>query len=589
MFRIQSAKRIAQKVVQHRATFSNLGPSLAVASASSWKAEGKEGWRGNMFFGGVALLTAAASCFYAECEVEEKEHHKHVYNIPAFLKELRSVVREDQLELDLGERRSRGKPWSSYHTIEEFPHVIVLPETTEEVSKVVKLCNKFRIPIVPFGGGTSLEGQILALKGGISLDFNNMKRVVSLNENDLDVTVQAGLGYIELNDYLRPKGLWFPLDPGPGASIGGMCACRCSGSTAVRYGSMRENVLSLTAVLANGDIVTTGTRARKSSAGYDITRLFIGSEGTLAIVTEATLKIHGIPKISRAIRITYPQPDGIHRAASTARDTLNCGVTVGRCELLDKAMVQVLNIANQSQQVVQKAGGVSIALPWKEATTVLYEITGLSEANVAEQAQVVLDIAKKHGGQDFTFFSDVDDCRELWRIRKECIWSSMSVFDDRDLMITDVCVPLSHLPTLITETRKAIDATPLPCQILAHAGDGNFHVLIFFKSGDPNEVKIARQLADQMATRAIEMGGTCTGEHGIGTGKKHLLKKEFSENTIQLMQKIKTTLDPHNLLNPGKVLDWPDNAGATSSPSTTACKHAEKDAAKGCECSRGNH
>lgn len=506
-------------------------------------------------FGSMALMIGLLAS-KAECDFQAQSQ---AYDIDGFVRDLRVSLRDDQIQLDLSERQTRGKPWNSYHHIEEIPHIIVLPESTEQVSVVVKLCNKYSIPIVPFGGGTSLEGQTLALKGGVSLDFNQMKGIVALNEQDLDVTVQAGVGYIELNELLRPLGLWFPLDPGPGASIGGMCACRCSGSTAVRYGSMRENVLSLTAVLSTGEVIVTGARARKCSAGYDIARLLIGSEGTLGIITEATLKIHNLPKVSHAIRICYPSKQGIVHAANTAKDTLSCGVTIGRCELLDEEMIRIINASNAHR--IQPANDKSsVRLPWPESTTLLYEITGLSQASVAEQAQIILDIARKHGGQDIAFYSQEEDCKEVWKIRKECLWSAMSMYPDREPMITDVCVPLSHLPTLIMETKAVIERSPLPCQIIAHAGDGNFHVLIFFKPDDPKEVKMAKDMADAMALRAIELDGTCTGEHGVGVGKKHLLTKELNPEMIDLMQRIKHTMDPKHLLNPGKVIDVPDNA-----------------------------
>eukprot|EP01032_Pedospumella_encystans_P022359 gene22359-25332_t len=458
--------------------------------------------------------------------------------------ELLQFLAPHQIDDHIDERIQRGKPWNSYHKSQYIPELILLPESTEQVSKIVKLCHKYKVPVIPFGGGTSLEGQTLISPiGGVSLDFNHMKKVLELNEEDLDVRVEAGLGYVELNEILESKGLWFPLDPGPGASIGGMCACRCSGSTAVRYGSMRENVLNLTAVLPDGSIIKTGSRARKSSAGYDITRLLIGSEGTLAIITEATLKLHGIPKISHAVRISFP--GGVKDAAMTAKATLNCGVTVGRCELLDDNMVKIINQANP-----QNPQG-----PWLEHTTLLYEITGISPEAVAEQRDVVTAIAKKYGGTGIYTATSEAETKQFWKFRKECLWSAMSQYPDYEPMITDVCVPLTKLPDLIHETKLRIDRSTLPCPIIAHAGDGNFHVLIFFRPDHPNEVAEAKDIASNMALQAIALGGTCTGEHGIGVGKKDLLKTEMGENTINLMKLIKTTVDPENIMNPGKMLD----------------------------------
>jgi len=463
------------------------------------------------------------------------------------LQKLQGVLKPNQIELDLEERKLRAKAWSSYHKISSFPSAVIYPKSTNDVSEIMKICSAHHIPVVAFGGGTSLEGQTLTTQGGISLDFSRMKRVLALHEQDLDVTVQAGLGYVELNEILKPKGLWFPLDPGPGASVGGMCSCRCSGSTAVRYGSMRENVLSLTAVLADGTIIKTGSRARKSSAGYDITRLLIGAEGTLAVITEATLKIHGIPKFSNALRISFPK--GITDAACTARDSLNCGVTVGRCELLDDEMSKILNAANPNDFLGR----------WPEVTTLLYEVTGISEASVKEQTEVVKQIALKHGASRVETYSDEEEMKHLWKLRKECLWSAMSQFNDREPMITDVCVPLSNLPALITESKEYIKNISLPCPIIAHAGDGNFHVLIFFKPNDAKEVKQAKDFAHFMAERAIHLGGTCTGEHGVGIGKKELLRLEMGDDTIQVMRKIKKSLDEKGILNPGKVFDLPDS------------------------------
>lgn len=323
-----------------------------------------------------------------------------------------------------------------------------------------------------------------------------------------------------------------------------MCACRCSGSTAVRYGSMRENVLNVTAVLADGTIIRTGSRARKSSAGYDLTRLLIGSEGTLAIITEITLKLYGIPKYSSAMRISFPK--GVYDAACTARDSLSCGVTVGRCELLDDHMIKIVNAANSNNPI-----GV-----WPEHTTLLYEITGVSQNSVLEQSEIVKNIALKNGASNIEIYSRDEDCKLIWKTRKECIWSAMSQYPNREPMITDVCVPLSHLPNLINTSKELIQKTKLPCPIVAHAGDGNFHVIILFKPDDPEEVKEAKNLAKWMALEAIKLGGTCTGEHGIGVGKRELLEVEMGAETIKVMKDIKLTLDRTEILNPDKVLHF---------------------------------
>jgi len=494
----------------------------------------------------IGLLLYSISTYTSNDNNNNNNNNNNVNNIilplslPSnFIKKLSEILKLDQIEDDEGERDVRAKPWNSYHSSKNKPHIIVFPESTEDVSKILKLCNEYKIPVIPFAGGTSIEGQTLTLNGGLSLDFSRMKNIIELNEGDLDITVQAGLGYIELNEILKNKGLWFPLDPGPGAAIGGMCACRCSGSTAVRYGSMRENVLNVKAVLPDGTIIKTGSRARKSSAGYDLTRLLIGSEGTLAVITEATLKLHGIPKYSYALKIAFPS---IKDAAATAAATLNCGVTVGRCELLDDTMVTIINKSNPNMK------------KWDESTTLMYEITGPSSSSVNEQLDIDKNIALKYGGKDFYTAKDENETKNLWKIRKECLWSAMSAYPDCEAMITDVCVPLTKLPELIDITRKEIDKSTLPCPIIAHAGDGNFHLLIMFHPNIESEAKEAKKIATDMAKRAIAMGGTCTGEHGVGTGKIQLLQEEMGQGSITMMEIIKNAIDPENIMNPGKIL-----------------------------------
>lgn len=386
---------------------------------------------------------------------EDEDNHSSNYLPVGFADSLKQFLHRDQIDFCNENLRSRGKPWSSFHTSPRNPQVIVTPHSTEEVSRILSLCSQYLIPVVPFGGGTSLEGQTLAIRGGLSLDMNAMKEVIHFSEQDMDATVQAGLGYVELNDILRSKGLWFPLDPGPGASIGGMCACRCSGSTAVRYGSMRDNVLGITAVLSDGTIVKAGSRARKSSAGYDLTRLLIGSEGTLAIITEVTLKLHSIPRISHAVRISFPN---VRSAAMTARDTLNCGVNIGRCELLDDSMVNILNMSNSNSKA------------WFESTTLLYEVTGLSFTAVNEQIQIIQSIAQSHGGFDIVTATDATETANLWKMRKECLWSTMSQFPQREAVITDACVPLSELPDIIDWAKSLVKSSSIPSPIIAHAG-----------------------------------------------------------------------------------------------------------------------
>lgn len=350
-----------------------------------------------------------------------------------------------------------------------MPDVVVRPCSTEEVSRVLRLCWAYRVPIVPYGGATSLEGHTLAPARGVSLDLNRMNRLLRVSAEDLDATVEAGLGYLDLNEKLAPKGICFPLDPGPGASIGGMCACRCSGSTAVKYGTMRDNVLGVTAVLADGTVIKTGTRARKSAAGYDLTRLLIGSEGTLGVITEVTLRLRRKPARAAAVRVCFPS---IRAAAACANATLQAGVEVGRCELMDEDMVRIINEANGFGD--------------PEATTLLYELVGPSEGEVAAQVARVKAVAEKHGGYGLKVSEDEADAVRMWRARKEALWSAGAAYPDRECMITDVCVPLSKLADLIGQTKDEIGQSFLPTPIVAHAGDGNFHAFIMFH---PEKVK----------------------------------------------------------------------------------------------------
>jgi D-lactate dehydrogenase (cytochrome) len=367
--------------------------------------------------------------------------------------------------------------------------------------------------------------------------MNRMNRILRVSIEDLDATVEAGLGYLDLNEALRDQGVHFPLDPGPGASIGGMCACRCSGSTAVKYGTMRDSVLSVTAVLADGTVLKTGSRARKSAAGYDLTRLLIGSEGTLGIVTEVTLRLRRKPKRSAAIRVCFPS---VREASAAASATLQAGVEVGRCELMDDHMVRIMNEMNGLRDT--------------EATTLLYEVVGISDVDVEGQMSLVEQVARKHGGYGILHSKDEANAVDMWRARKEALWAAQSAYPDREVMITDVCVPLSKLPDLIGQSKDKIRASSLPSPLVAHAGDGNFHAFIIFRPDRPEEVEEAKCLSAFMVKSALALDGTCTGEHGIGVGKIKYLEKEFGTGALQTMAAIKRALDPYNLLNPGKVL-----------------------------------
>ncbi|PPD73601.1 hypothetical protein GOBAR_DD29477 [Gossypium barbadense] len=413
---------------------------------------------------------------------------------------------------------------------------IHIDRSEEEVSQIVKSCNKHKVPIVPYGGATSIEGHTLSPNGGVCIDMTLMKRVKALHIRDMDVVVEPGIGWMELNEYLEPYGLFFPLDPGPGATIGGMCATRCSGSLAVRYGTMRDNVISLKVVLANGDIVKTASRARKSAAGYDLTRLMIGSEGTLGVVTEVTLRLQKIPEHSVVAMCNFPT---IKDAADVAIDTMMSGIQVSRVELLDEVQVRAINIANGKN------------LP--EVPTLMFEFIG-TEAYSHEQTQIVQRIVSEHNGSDFVFAEDPEAKKELWKIRKEALWACFAMEPNFEAMISDVCVPLSNLAELISRSKQELDASSLVCTVIAHAGDGNFHTVILFDPNEEEHRREAERLNQFMVYTALSMEGTCTGEHGVGTGKMKYLEKELGIEALQTMKRIKTALDPNNIMNPGKLI-----------------------------------
>ncbi|KAK8554090.1 hypothetical protein V6N13_073008 [Hibiscus sabdariffa] len=469
----------------------------------------------------------------ASTEFVVKGIHKQ---IPQELIDELKAICQDNMTLDYEERFYHGKPQNSFHKAVNIPDVVVFPRSEEEVSQIVKSCNKHKVPIVPYGGATSIEGHTLSPNGGVCIDMTLMKRVKALHIRDMDVVVEPGIGWMELNEYLEPYGLFFPLDPGPGATIGGMCATRCSGSLAVRYGTMRDNVISLKVVLSNGDIVKTASRARKSAAGYDLTRLMIGSEGTLGVVTEITLRLQKIPEHSVVAMCNFPT---IKDAADVAIATMLSGIQVSRVELLDEVQVRAVNIANGKN------------LP--EVPTLMFEFIG-TEAYSREQTGIVQRIVSEHNGSDFVFAEDPEAKKELWKIRKEALWACFAMEPNFEAMISDVCVPLSHLAELISRSKQELDASPLVCTVIAHAGDGNFHTVILFDPNQEEQRIEAERLNQFMVYTALSMEGTCTGEHGVGTGKMKYLEKELGIEALQTMKRIKTALDPNNIMNPGKLI-----------------------------------
>lgn len=417
-----------------------------------------------------------------------------------------------------------------------LPSAVIFPKSTEEVSRVLAYCNENKIPVVAFGAGTSLEGHVLPLRGGVSLDMNEMKQIINISPEDLTATVEAGVTRLALNERLNKEGLFFSVDPGADATIGGMASTGAAGTTTVKYGSMRENVLAMTAVLADGTIIKSGRPTRKLSAGYDIARLLVGSEGTLAVITEVTLKIYGIPeKMSAAIVRFKTLADGV--AAATR--IVQMGTNVARCEFLDPASVRNAN----------KHSGLSLP----EQPTLLFEFHG-SPANVESDARGAKEIVQDFGGSDFEWTSDENQRRKLWQARHDAYWSNIHIYPGKRVVSTDMAVPLSQLAAAVSVCNEILSRHEFPFSIFGHVADGNFHCMIINDPSKPNELEDIRKVTHEMAAKIIAMGGTCTGEHGIGMGKIDLLVEEAGKPAVALMRRIKDSLDPNWILNPGKVI-----------------------------------
>ena len=448
----------------------------------------------------------------------------------------------DRLRELLGERVSTSAVVRESHGRDESHHpgfppdIVVFPETVDEVVAVVGLCRDHATPMIPFGVGTSLEGHVAALDGGVSIDLSRMNRVIEVNAADLDVRVEPGVTRKQLNTHLRDTGLFFPIDPGADATIGGMAATRASGTNAVRYGTMRDNVLGLTAVLADGRVIRTGTRARKSSAGYDLTRLFVGSEGTLGVIVEVTLRLAGIPEAISAAVCAFP---GVDDAVETCIRIIQSGVPVARIELADEVQIAAINRWSRTE------------LP--DRPVLFFEFHG-SEASVAEQAGTAEAIAAEHGGAGFQWATRQEDRNTLWQARHDAHYANMGLRPGCRAWPTDVCVPISRLAECIAETRSDIAATDLLAPIVGHVGDGNFHIDFVLDPEDEAELATATAVNERLIARALAMGGTCTGEHGVGYGKKKYLAAEHGEG-VAVMRTIKQALDPGNLMNPGKIVD----------------------------------
>ena len=415
------------------------------------------------------------------------------------------------------------------------PDAVVFAESTDEVAEIVRLCTGHKVPVIAFGTGTSLEGHISAVYGGVSIDLSRMNRILAVNAEDLDCVVEAGVTRIQLNDDLRDTGLFFPIDPGADASLGGMAATRASGTNAVRYGTMRENVLAVTAVMADGTIVRTGGRARKSAAGYDLTRLLVGSEGTLGIITEVTLRLQGIPE---AISAGVCPFESIEGACDAVILTIQSGIPVARIELLDALQIQAVNAYSKMEL--------------EEKPTLFLEFHG-SDDGVKEQSRRFADIAAEYGGGTFEWATRTEDRNRLWAARHNAFYAALALAPGKKGLSTDVCVPISRLAECVRQTREDIEQSGFLAPIVGHVGDGNFHVLLLLDMDNESDIARGKAFLDRLVQRAIAMEGTCTGEHGIGMGKMKYMQAEHGE-AVHIMRAVKQALDPGNLMNPGKII-----------------------------------
>ncbi|EGS22817.1 putative D-lactate protein [Thermochaetoides thermophila DSM 1495] len=432
--------------------------------------------------------------------------------------------------------------WSTTNP-EGLPVAVAYPRSTEHVSTIARICHKYRVPLIPYSGGSSLEGNFSAPYGGISVDFAFMDKIIQVNKEDMDVVVQPSIGWQDLNNQLEKMGtgLFFPIDPGPSAKIGGMIGTNCSGTNAVKYGTMKDWVINLTVVLADGTVIKTRRRPRKSSAGYNLNGLFVGSEGTLGLVTEATLKLAVVPEEVSVAVVSFPT---IRAAAAAAAEVMRTGIPVAAMEIMDEVQMKVVNM-----------GGATAPRVWKEAPTLFFKFAG-TKTGVKENIEQVQKIVKEHQGSDFEFAKDEREKKMLWSARKESLWSMLALRKEgEEVFSTDVAVPFSRLADIIEVSKKEMDELGLFASILGHIGDGNFHESIIYNRHDKVQREKVETCVKNMVKRALEMEGTCTGEHSIGWGKKESLVWEVGQETLGVMRAIKAALDPHWILNPGKIFD----------------------------------
>ena len=447
------------------------------------------------------------------------------------------------LQVLLGDRVTTAEAIREHHSHGEsyhpaaLPDAVCFPKSTPEVSEIMKISAKYHVPVIPFGAGTSMEAQVNAIHGGITIDMREMNKVLRISPGDLQATVEAGTPRKQLIKALANTGFTFFIDPGADATIGGMTSTRASGTTAVRYGTMRENVMALTVVLADGRVIHTGSRARKSAAGYDLTHLFVGAEGTLGVITEVTLRVHPQPEAVGAASCNFPT---IRDAVETAIETIQLGVAVARIELMDEAQVDACNKYSKTNYPV--------------APTLFFEFHGDSERAVQDQAETVKRVTEDHNGLGFRWFATPEERETLWKMRHEAYFANIAVRKGGKMFTTDICVPISRLADCIVESKNDVAGCPFPAPVVGHVGDGNFHMSFILDPENPAELNEAKIVEEKIIRRALEMGGTCTGEHGIGTGRKKYLLDEHGA-ALDAMRAIKQALDPDNRMNPGKMVE----------------------------------
>lgn len=449
-----------------------------------------------------------------------------------------------ELRALFGERVSTSAAVREHHGKDEsyFPYAppdaVVFPHTTEEVRDVVNICRRHEVAMIAYGVGTSLEGHILAIKGGVCIDLSQMNKVLAVHEEDLDAVVEAGVTRKQLNEYIKHTGLFFPIDPGADATIGGMTATRASGTNAVRYGTMRENVVSLKVVLADGRVIQTSRRAKKSAAGYDLTRLFVGSEGTLGIITEVTVRLYPVQEAMSAAVCAFDSVDGCTR---TVIETIQAGIPIARSEIVCDKTIDAINRYKKTA--------------YRVAPTLFFEFHG-SQSSVVEQAQMVQETARQNGGQDFVWATKAEERTALWEARHNAYFACLQLRPGSRAVSTDVCVPISRLAECVHETMEDVKSYIAPVPLLGHVGDGNFHLMFLVDPAKPEETELAKRFNKRLVERALRMEGTCTGEHGIGLGKQASLQSELGDDVIAVMRDIKKLFDPENLMNPGKVVPF---------------------------------